>query len=298
MKDRKTLVVIGALVSFVSWTSTVHAQGDPIPRRDAALETSRGIAMGTGNRASAASTSAVAYNPAALPMGRLYHIEGFFGYDNDVERWTVGGTIIDSMTNKLAAGLSFRGFLGNGEDGYGGLDGRLALGFPLSEAVAIGLAGRYLSLTREGQTPEGESDTLARGFTGDVALLVQPVEGLRLAALGYNLIDVDSALAPVLLGGSASFSVGEMLSFGGDVLFDMTTFESGQLLTGGGVEYLAGGQIPLRLGYRYDRGRHLHSVTAGIGYVDQHIGLDVSLTQDVRGDDATEVLAAVRYFVH
>lgn len=268
----------------------------PRPVAPADLETPRGMAMGTGARASAISSSATAYNPASLPLGRLYHVEGLFGYEAAFGRWSVGGAVTDSVTNKLAAGASFRGILGGDDAGYTGFDGRLGLGMPLSDAVAIGLSGRYLSVG------PGEQDATAplpeaEGFTLDAAVRVSPVAGLHIAALGLNLIDMGSALAPIFVGGSAAYSVGEMFSFGGDVLVDMTTYERATILAGGGAEYLAGGTVPLRLGYRFDEGRQVHSVSGSVGYVDQQVGIDVALRQDVAGDDATQVLLGFRYHV-
>src|ERR1700746_268807 len=69
-----------SLCMFVtaSVSSVVHAApcalGKPCPRAMNA-ETARGLALGTGSRASALSTSALAYNPAALVLGHIYHVE-------------------------------------------------------------------------------------------------------------------------------------------------------------------------------------------------------------------------------
>ena len=282
-----------AIASLLVFCSAASAQDTPAPEE---LDSTRGLAMGTGARASSVSTSALAYNPAGMPTGRLYHLEGFAGYVPDAGRWEVGGSIVDSMTNKLAAGLSFRGLLGNGEEGYSGMDGRVGIGLPLSDAFSVGLAGRYLSLTRDGQIPEGESDELADGVTLDASVLVTPTTGLRLVAFGYNLIDLHSPYAPLTVGGGAAFS-GETFTLGADVLVDLTTYDVAEWTLGGGAEYLAGGQVPIRLGYTYDHGRHVHTVTGGVGYVDQKVGVDLSLAQDVRGDSDTRLLATLRYFV-
>ena len=297
MIHTKRLLPFAAHASCVAlWIlAAVPALAQDEPRRED-LSSSRGLAMGTGSRASSVSTSALAYNPAGLPIGRLYHLEGFAGYVPDAERWEVGGSIVDSMTNKLAAGLSFRGLLGNGEEGYSGMDGRVAVGLPFSEAFSLGIAGRYLSLTRDGQIPEGESDELAQGITLDASILVQPTQGLRLVAFGYNLIDLESPYAPLTLGGGAAFSA-EMFTLGADVLVDLSTYESAEWTLGGGAEYLAGGQVPVRAGYAYDHGRRVHTVTGGLGYVDQKVGVDLSLAQDVRGAGETRLLATIRYFV-
>src|SRR5262249_32977134 len=77
----------------------------PVPMND---ETARGLALGTGSRASALSTSALAYNPAALALGRLYHVEGSVDYIPQVHAVALGGAVVDSVTSKLGAGVGLR----------------------------------------------------------------------------------------------------------------------------------------------------------------------------------------------
>ena len=76
---------------------------------------------------------------------------------------------LDSISNSLAAGFSFRGFFGNGRD-YNGWDGRLALGIALAPQIALGVSARYVRMTPrdtdDNDTPIGEH---ARGFTLDAA---------------------------------------------------------------------------------------------------------------------------------
>ena len=88
--------------------------------------------------------------------------------------------MVDSMTNQnLAMGMSFRGVLGNDEEGYGGYDGRVALAMPFSQQIAMGVSGRYMSLEAEGQSApaEPEPPASAKGFTMDAALrLISCVE--------------------------------------------------------------------------------------------------------------------------
>jgi len=111
------------------------------------------------------------------------------------------------------------------------------------------------------------------------------------------LIDLDSPYAPTQLGGGASVTLAEVVTVGADALVDLTTYESAALLVGGGVEYLSAGRIPLRLGYSFDSGRRVHSVTGGLGYLDQKVGIELSLRQAVHGDDGTLLMASFRYFV-
>jgi hypothetical protein len=100
----------------------------PVPLHS---DTARGIALGTGVRASAASTSALAYNPAALVLGRLYHIEGVVDYSSAWSGAALGAAVVDSATSRVGAGIAFRGFL-SGDVGVSGIDGRAGLAFPFS----------------------------------------------------------------------------------------------------------------------------------------------------------------------
>ena len=126
------------------------------------------------------------------------------------------------------------------------------------------------------------------------------VDALSISALAYNLIDTRSPLAPLMLGGSAAVRLGDGFSLGGDLLFDMNThkqFNGPKLQTGGGIEYLASGVIPLRGGYMFDQGRKQHFVTGGIGFVDAAFGLHISLRQAVGGPKESSVMAGLQYFV-
>lgn len=259
-------------------------------------ETSRGIALGEGLRATAASTSALAYNPANLPVGKLYHLEGFGSYLPDEGQYSLGAAVVDSMTSAVAAGFSLRGILDEGAQAHSGLDGRLGIGFPISEMVSVGVSGRYIKY-RLHDDESGEDVTLTSGFTMDGAVRISVAEALQLAALAHNFIDKESALVPVLLGGSAVLQLDSALQLGSDVLFDMSTFDEAKVLIGGGIEYLTQVSMPLRAGYSFDAGRQAHSVTGGIGYVDDKVGLDLSLRQQVSGGDSTEIMAAFRFFV-
>ncbi|MFW6050628.1 MAG: hypothetical protein ACODAU_05610 [Myxococcota bacterium] len=293
------LTVLAALVLPVSG---VRAQEDPPPPAPgdlpeaSTLETARGIGLGTGARASGVSTSAAAYNPANLGMVQLYHLESEVGFSPSLGGWWVGGTVVDSVSSPLAAGVSFRGAFNLGEEEYTGYDGRLALGYAISDAIALGVSGRFLKLRPDGQD-EGVVDEGTKGFTMDAALRVTPTENLHIAALGYNLIDRHSALVPMMVGGSLSYAVADVVSIGGEGLVDLSTFDGAEVVAGGGVEYLAAGTVPLRLGYRFDSGRGLHAVTASVGYVDKHVGLDIALRQDVTESKNTHLLLTFRYHV-
>jgi len=275
----------------------------------ASPETPRGLALGTGVRAAAVSTSALAYSPAALSLGNLYHIEANLDYMAELDTVALGAGAVDSSTSKVGAGIALRGFL-SGDDGfttdagydYDGLDGRLGIGLALSEAFALGVGARYVDISTESDDlGDGEIDDdeeLVQGFTMDASLRIMPVDGVQIDIAALNFIDLDSSFAPVMLNAGLAIAAASALSLGIDVLTDMSSFENPEVTVGGGIEYLGGNSIPVRAGYSFDIAREIHAVGAGIGYTDQRIGLDLGFRQEVAGGDATRIMAAVRYYVN
>ena len=265
------------------------------------METARGMALGLGARASATSTSGLAYNAAGLSIGRLYHIESAFTYEPQRSRFSTGGSLIDSHSGPVNMGVNFRYVHGNGDTEHGGYDGRVAIGVPIGEHFAVGVTGRYMSFWREGA--DENADPYAEHVTFDASIRVSPIEGLHIAALGYNLIDVGSSLAPLQVGGSISYTFDAALTLAVDGLADLGTFdeEDGSIrpegLLGGSVEYFTG-EVPIRAGYFYDTGRDFHYITAGAGWMNEQLGIDLSWRQQVTGPLDTWLLASVRYFVH
>lgn len=264
------------------------------------METARGMAMGLGARASATSTSGLAYNAAGLSIGRLYHVESGVAYEPSASRFSVGGSVIDSYSGPVNMGVNFRYVHGNGQNGHGGYDGRIALGVPIGDAFAIGMTGRYVSFWREGQ--EGASPW-AEGITFDASIRVSPIPGLHIAALGYNLLPMASTLTPMQVGGSASYTIDSRFTIAVDGLADIGTWthDDGTIrpeaLIGVGAEYFTG-EVPIRAGYIYDSGRDTHFVTAGAGWMNQQLGIDIAVRQQVTAEYATWLLATFRYFIH
>lgn len=295
------------------------------------LETPRGLSLGSGSRASTMGTSALAYNVANLSLGKLYHVDSISGYRVDSKQWNTGGAVVDSFTTMLAAGLSARGVFTGNKSAYSGFDIKLGLALPIGKMLSIGVAGRYLRFrpktnpaavdmtdttmpsdgtatddtTMDGSTPAtpapaATNDRLnARvdGFTLDAAIRLTLFKALHIAALGNNLVNRHSPLVPQQVGGSVALSIGSALNIGGDLLADLSTFDKVSFLTGGGLEYLAGGSFPLRAGYRFDTGRESHSVGAGFGYTSRHFGTDIGLRQGVAGGSETRLLMSLRYHV-
>jgi hypothetical protein len=237
-------------------------------------------------------------------------MEAFLGYQPQLKRIGAGAAVVDSSTSRFAAGLSARGLFGDNDAGVNsGWEGRVSLGMALGDMLAVGVAGRYANFTVSDPKARPEQPAEADmqpdqsfklgGFTMDAAVTLHPLASLSVSLLGYNLIDTESLLAPMLLGGSVAFGA-QGLTVGGDLLVDMNRteiFSGPKLLAGGGLEYLADGVAPLRAGYMFDQARHQHALSGGVGYVDQRMGIQISLRQSVAGTRETTIFTAVQYFM-
>lgn len=280
-------------IFLAGFAGAASAQGFPEQ-----YETSRGLAMGLGARASSYSTSALAYNPANLSATRVYHIEATTAYSPNSDVLSFGSAVADSVTSRLAMGMAVRGLVGVADGGYGGFDGRLVLAMNLIDELSIGIAGRYARLEYKGSPPPGQRDAFLHMFTMDASLRLSPFTGLNLAVIAQNMIPTDSAYAPLYFGGSASYTFDNVFTIAADGFADLSPKTAGTPYTiGGSAELLAGGVVPLRAGYYYDHFMQGHFVTGGLGYVDTKLSLDFSLRQQVEPIATTTMLIGIRYFV-
>ena len=283
--------------------SGAGGRGDPmlVPTEDT-LETSYGLAMGAGVRAGATGISALAYNTSNMAAVSTYHVEAFSqiipgSKSNGGTYWTIGSSVADSTTSKkIAVGTSFRGIFSGDGRRYDGWDWRSGIGIQAIPQLGIGLGfrwGRLKSSRFEGQRLGPSFD----GITLDASMTITPIPWLKLAGLGYNLIKTYSSLAPQMAGGSVALTPIESFTFGGDVLIDFTTFEKNELIAGGGVSYIAGEMVPLRVGYRRDQGRNLNQITAGAGFNKGKVGAEMALRQDIGARKETYLLFMFRFVV-
>jgi hypothetical protein len=277
------------------------ASPDLIPTEDT-LDTTYGLAMGSGARAGAIGVSALAYNTSNMAAVSTYDVDTFSqlipgSKSNGGTYWTIGSSISDSTTSKkIAMGTSFRGVFSGENRRYSGWDWRSGIGIQAVPQLGLGVAFRWAKLKAD----RSEGQRLGPSFEGvtmDASLTVTPIPWLRVSGLGYNLIKTHSALAPQMAGGSVSLAPVASFSVGGDVLFDFTTFKTTKLIAGAGVSYTAGEMVQLRFGYRRDQGRHLNQITAGAGYVKGKIGAEVALRQDIKGRKETYIIFMFRIVV-
>ena len=252
------------------------------------------------------STTALYENPANLPFARVYHFEAFATYAPEPRRQSYGGAIADSSTNRLAGGFagSYNMMDPDGIDRKWA-DMRLSLAYPLADWLAVGLAGRYMNI-RQGVghgafgsslVSDGTPDSaLWSGFTVDGGLTVQPLTGLRIGVVGKNLTHPGNGLLPTTLASGIGFTH-ELFALEADSLVDFDTWGKARPRINFGGEVFLFSHIPVRLGYRYDLGMRVHTVSWGVGYLDKKFGVEASGRRDIVADHPmTMVSLAVRYF--
>ncbi len=275
------------------------------------LENPRTLAMGGAARAFGWSTSAVDSNPANAAAQRVYHAEAFGGYDTVPHRAQYGVSVIDGVTSKMAMGLQFlRSSLGTDSDPYkrSSTDLRLTGAYPLGDRFLLGVTGRWLRVSQDGNGPLGASavsknsgDTNASIYTFDAGLMLALTEGLRIGAVGYNLTAPKGALAPLMVGGALGLRAGDFTLEADMVGVDPTYWGAWKARYQGGAEYLVADRYPIRLGYVYDTGAKRSSLSAGLGYVEKQFAFDVGLRGDLSAPDvagkAMVFMVGLRYFL-
>ena len=280
-------------------------------------ETTRSAAMGGGLRALGNGTTAVFENPANLVETRVYHLEGLAQITPEAGRQIYGGAVVDSVTGRLAGGVAVVGGLVNGtahELDRTLLGVRVALAYPISDYVFLGLGGRYArvaqggtggpfgpskvsgGLVQEGQTDVSDRHPLFNTATFDAGLTVKPTEALYISVAGQNLTYPKNAILPTTLGGGIGYGDAD-LSLEVDALADFTSYlkTSARLMVGG--EYLIADHVPLRAGYRFDSGASIHSASLGTGYTSPQFSIEAAVRRTISDPGETALVFGLAYFL-
>lgn len=306
------LLVAGCLLGS---TRSARAEPSPLPPEVgygySEQETARSAAMGGALRAFSNSTEALLTNPANLAATRVYHMAGLAQFWSTANRQSYGAAVVDSVVSRsrLAGGLSGT-WLFQDPEGVDreAMDLRFALAFPLSDRLLLGATARLLDLQQDG-FPRGQQllppsvasaglvdESVVKDVTVDLGMTIRPAPNLAVALVGNNLTDPGHSLLPLTLGGGVGYGT-PLFTAEVDVVGDFTTYEQTKVRAMGGLEYLAAGQYPVRVGYRYDEGRSSHALSAGAGYATREFSFDIALRR-VLGDDAsTSLFFGLKYHV-
>lgn len=209
-----------------------------------------------------------------------------------------------------------------------GSEAGLSLALPLGDHFAFGITAKYSNISTDGVNPAAATDKSApatvnydsttthdaKGFTMDAGLQIKLGESLGIGLVGYNFIPLHSVETPIGIGMGLAYQATPSFMLVADAKIDFdkykkpstmdamgNTVDGGNRTTariGGGAEYLAGGVVPLRLGYFQDTGLPGGFLSAGIGYLSQTFGLDLAYRQKVSGGNETWLMLGVRVFLN
>ena len=273
----------------------------------------RAIAMGGALRASPSGESSILVNPAGMTLMRNYLVSGLYQFRVSDEASLVNVSVVDSVTNKIAAGL-FYSFSHATPTKVLALPGSkhldleetrqtheagLALAYPIGSYLHIGLLTRYINITvdQPEDTPEALLEEDTDTATIDIGAIIVPFKGLNIAIVGYNVIPVEGDVFPIQLGLGISYNFSGRFLLEFDSVLDFTRDETVAASYHGGAELFLARMVALRAGYQYDTVREAQYVCGGLGFVSRKMGVDVGLRQMVDGGAETLLAISVRMFV-
>src|SRR5512145_192829 len=271
------------------------------------LETGRGAALSGAEIAKSSSLGALFSNPANMAASRIYHAGATAAIWPEAARQAYGAAVVDSHTSStgLAGGVSGTWFM---QDPNGiertGTDVRFAIAFPFSQKFRLGAGAKYLSLRQNGHGPLGESlassglpkASIVRDFGIDAGATLQPIPGLAFSIVGMNLNIAHSGLLPMMAGGGVGGG-NDNCTLEADVLADFSTWDRTTLRAMGSAELLLGDHFPIRAGYRFDEGAKMQWLSAGTGYTDKAMRIELGVRRSVSGPGATAIVFSLVYHV-
>jgi hypothetical protein len=242
-------------------------------------------------------------------MSPIYHFELMYQYTGQEKMHGGGIAVVDSVTTMIAAGLSFNysGIRQQHSD-HNAFDGRLSLASGIGDSFFLGATGRYVHVDNntspDSWGPAGVSalpssgNQQVDGFTFDVGAALRAGNILTLGLVGYNLTDTGSIYAPIKLGGGGSIHVLDSLLLELNGVVDFTGHENAAWQIHFGSELFLAKQVGLRAGYIYDIYYNIHSISAGIGYIDKRFSLDFGFMQEAKDAGRTVLAFGFKYFVN
>lgn len=303
------VLALAAVLVLPQRSTAQSALPAPLVTNEAENETARSAAMGGALRAWGYGTTAVFLNPANLAEMPVYHIEGIVQLTPEATRQAYGAVIMDSITNRLAGGVSVVGSFVD-PDGLDRttLDVRLALAYPITERLLLGVGGRYMRATQLGNGPLGDSKVsggLVDGegrhpflstATFDAGLTIKATEGLAISVVGQSLTFLGNGVLPTIVGGGIAYS-GSGFTAEVDGLADLDSWGKPTARVMAGGEYLIAGSFPIRAGYRYDQGPDNHALSFGLGYITREFSVEASVRRALDEVGPTNVVVSLAYFL-
>ncbi len=238
----------------------------------------------------AAGNDGLYVNPGAIAARRRYSVETGLLLDrrgaDTVDRF-LGGSIVDSQTSPVTAGVSF---LRAQEGDFTGNIVHLALAGPVAEKFYLGVAGKYLSV-------RGPQNTSAA--TVDAGVLWQVADLVSIGIAGYDLVPIgNDAVAPMGAGAGVALGNDRTVQVTGDWRTDFDRRGKTTNRWAAGAEVLLGRLVPLRAGWMKDETLDTRWWSIGAGLVTRNgVALDVGYRQSLDDPSARTIGATLKVFI-
>lgn len=288
-------LVATSIILVTALLGSAHADGD-------ALEDMLGpreIAMGDALRGAATGATAIALNPAGLPLNRELVFEGGYGY-----RPTDSASLVDiSACDSTATvpGCFYYDYAGSNPE----LDGMSlhraahvvgsALAYTLTPRVMFGTNVKYFHFSSKVM-----GETNSSGFTEDIGATLRLSQMINLGIVGYNLFGATSVDFPRAVGGGLAARPIPNLLLTFDARWKLESDDHTARYGGGGELFLrtASGStgFPIRLGALRDNGLGTTYISGGVGLATMRLAIDVAARRAISGGDETLFIASMRFY--
>jgi len=261
----------------------------------------REVAVGEALRGGATGAASVGLNPAGLPLNRELVFEGGYGYRAADSASLVGVSACDS-TNEVP-GCFFYDYAGSNPE-LGGMSlhrtthvGGVTLSRAISPRVLFGATTKYFRFNSE---MPGEAD--ASGTLFDLGLTLRATDLVNLGISGQNLWGTGSSPQfPRAVGGGLYAHLATMVAVSFDARWKLDGDDHSARYGGGAELFLrsSGGQTGFAIrggALRDGAGSGTTYLSAGLGYATVSWGIDIAGRREVKGGDATLLLASMRLF--
>lgn len=325
-------ILVCAGISVMALLAAPLAARAELPSRQVGAS-ARALGMGDAVYALGLGTAGLYFNPACMSQFQQYAIDAGYGYQGPSASHNLHVSFVDSQTNPefaMGAGytlaMSRRKVNGN-KEGFMIHDIRAGISTSVgTEGFQFSFGGtfRYLNMSgedlsspysesiRAGRDPSdptvwnpGELDEFERRkadprdmATFDLGILMNIQDLFYIGAVGQNLVTWSRHHAPRLLGIGIGF-VWEMLDIGVGLEVDFDSRSKVQYNPSIGIEYVAGGVVPIRAGFAWDRVSYpqQYRLGGGLGYISQYVGIDIGYAHDVAHSENWLIEASIRAFL-
>jgi hypothetical protein len=266
--------------------------------------TTRGVGAAEALRAQGSGGTALFLNPAGMAGIKQYAIEGNYQYRPEDSSHMAAGSIVDSVTAGVAAGIYVHYLTGSPELGgetldRSGIEGGLGLAYAISEGFLLGFKGKYLNADQD--APPGEDPVDISAFSFDAGAVLR-FGGLALGVTG-NSLNAEPPEWRKQLGLAAGYTFGSTLLLEFDALLDFDKNEvAGRddevaARYSGALELFLANAYALRGGAIHDRAEDSTWIAFGGGIFNPGSGLEVGVRQQIDGGDETLVSVGLKLFV-